>query len=233
MPRQVGDGGWLVRRLLLGDINRGLSYVGTELNLFTDGNLDVDAGDSVALDAVNFMAFTSGDDMTFTSAGVLYFTDGTGGPYSLADLLGGGAEIPVWVVTGSNPNGTLATSGIQYTPLAPSGAADTIQLQARIDTPGTYSLRLNYVMSVANANAVELTSTFLAVDEGEDPDAALAGGVDDTFTPGNDTNMHQHEVFQYVVTAGEELTVLLTRTAPAVAEHAGDFRLIDATLVPV
>jgi len=226
MPIQVGEQGWLVSELFIGSEDNYLSFDAAGLNVYGYPGLDIDASGELTMDAGAGMALTAGAIMTFE--------DSAGGPYSLSQLVGAGSEIPIWVVTGSQANGTLGTSGIQYTPL-PTGAppSDTIQLQCRVDTAGTYTLKINYVMSAANANEVNLQSDHLAVDEGEDPDAALGGTQTSEFTPGNDTNMHQHEVFTYTVTAGEELTILITRIAVAAGvESAADFRFIDAVLVP-
>jgi len=139
----------------------------------------------------------------------------------------------VWVITGSKALQTYGTSGQTYTPM---DVADTLRMQKRVLTAGDYTVSINYAMASASANAVKLQCDYLVTDDGDDPDAALGAATPATseFSPGNDTDMHQHETFVVTVAAdGENLVIVLTRIAPGAAAHPGLLRVIDVNLDPV
>jgi len=142
-------------------------------------------------------------------------------------------DTAVWVVTGDKLLQTYPTSGQTYTPM---DVGDTIRMQKRVKTAGDYTVSINYAMASASANAVKLECDYKSVADGADPDAALGSATPATseFTPGNDTNMHQHETFVVTVANdGDNLVILLTRVAPAAAAHPGLLNFIDPALDPV
>ena len=137
---------------------------------------------------------------------------------------GGGGVQTVELVESATPGSSYGTSGVDYTPLAPGGAAPTIDWQ--YGAPGNFAIDFLYAMSVANAGDVTLRLDSLVVADGIDPDSALVAGTPVNFTPGNDTNAHLLQNASFEITAAIGDTVRFSLARPAGDTHPGDFRLI-------
>lgn len=137
---------------------------------------------------------------------------------------GGGGVQSVELIESVTPGSSFPTSGADYTPLAPGGAAPAIEWQ--YGAPGNFAIDFLYSMSAANAGDVDLRLDRLVIGDGDNPDAALVAGTVTTFTPGNDTNAHlvQNANFEITASAGDEVRFSLNR--PAGDTHPGDFRLL-------
>lgn len=139
-------------------------------------------------------------------------------------------------VTSTNASAVLA-NGLRYVPLN-NGAAETLQFQFYAPDTGNYAIRIPYSMSAANAGDVELNVDSIAIGAGEDPAGALSTGADFVVTPGNDTLLDvvdegDHASMTIAATAGDMVTVLLTRTNDAEDTHTGDMRIYCALAIKV
>lgn len=137
---------------------------------------------------------------------------------------GGGGIQTVELVESATPGSSYVTSGVDYTPIAPGGAAPSIDFQ--YGAPGNFAVDILYAMSVANAGTVSLQLDRLVVSDGIDPDSALAAGTPDTFTPGNDTDAHLFQSAEFEITAAAGDTVRMSLSRPAGDTHPGDIRVI-------
>jgi hypothetical protein len=186
----------------------------------TGGNnvtVAIQAGDT--LDNV-----VNGTDTLAPGESAVYIVASPGVWTTLADSRVGGGIQSVELIESATPGSSFPTSGADYTPIAPGGAAPAIEWQ--YGAPGNFAIDVLYSMSVANAGDVSLRLDRLVIGEGANPDAALVGGTVETFTPGNDTNSHllQSANFQVTASAGDEVRFSLNR--PAGDTHPGDIRII-------
>jgi hypothetical protein len=145
----------------------------------------------------------------------------------------GNTVVHAQFITATQPSYQLA-GGVRYTPLLTAGG-DTAEWSCVAPMTGTCEVVVKYSMSASNAGDVELTLDRRLTADGSDLNATVTAGADFTVTPGSNTNQQSvdsgdHSSLSFSVAKGQNVYIMLTRTADAEDTHTGDFRIHGITM---
>lgn len=129
---------------------------------------------------------------------------------------------------------TYSTSGVRYLPLAkvanPNEEYAQFQFQAR--RSGRVRLYIDYAMSVDNGGDLQLDYSGAAIQDGDDPDAALGALLSETFTPGAGATRKTRVVDTTLdVVPGDDVVLQVLRDDAAGDTHTGTMNLISVKAV--
>ena len=141
---------------------------------------------------------------------------GSGGESGSGSSPGGAG--PYWVINSDATSVTLP-NGQTAVPLT-----DPLRAEYVFDFAGTVDIKAVYAMSIADANAIQLTVSSVTVQTGDDPDPVIPAPSTVGDTPGSDLNQHEVAVLASVsVAVGDRLITVLDRGTDS---HPGDVRVL-------